>query len=94
MATTIRESKRTPIDITFNLIVPSQNDGLYTEWKKALDDILPAHWKDSFHFIRARLDDLPPETRIDAIVSPANSYGRMGKLLNSSSVVIAAKSKC
>lgn len=66
------------MDIDFHLIVPASDDQLFNEWKNALDKVLSQPLRSRLHFVRARLNDLPG-TRFDAIVSPANSYGRMGE---------------
>ena len=66
------------MDITFNLIVPAPGEELPIAWPMALDQMLPSPLTSRFRFVRAKLQSLPPETRFDAIVSPANSYGRMG----------------
>lgn len=66
------------MDITFNLIVPDTGEELFIAWRRALDEMLPSPLRARFRFVRAKLQSLPPETRFDAIVSPANSYGRMG----------------
>ena len=68
------------MDLTFHLIIPSSDNDLYVDWKDAIDRELSPSLRDKFHFVRARLGDLPG-TKFDAIVSPANSYGRMGECL-------------
>ncbi|KAL5522685.1 hypothetical protein ACEPAG_8703 [Sanghuangporus baumii] len=64
------------MDVQFHLIVPSNDNKLYDEWKSALDRELSPSLRNKFDFVRARLENLP-NTKFDAIVSPANSYGRM-----------------
>ena len=66
------------MDIDFHLIVPEYDNKLYDEWRSVLDKEIPLPLRGRFHFVRSRLQDLPG-TKFDAIVSPANSYGRMGK---------------
>lgn len=70
------------MEIDFQLIVPPSDEALYSAWNSALNERLPAPLRKRFRFVRARLDGklLPPETKFDVIVSPANSYGRLGTL--------------
>ena len=66
------------MNIEINLIITPTNDELFQEWKNAINKVIPPPLRNRLHFVRAKLDDLPG-TRFDAIVSPANSYGRMGE---------------
>lgn len=68
------------MDLTFHLIVSPRDDALYTSWKEALDELLPDSLRSKFNFVRERLENISG-VRFDAIVSPANSYGRMGEHL-------------
>lgn len=68
------------MDVIFHLIVPSNDDELYKSWKQALDELLPESLRSRFTFVRERLEHLSG-VHFDAIVSPANSYGRMGAYL-------------
>lgn len=68
------------MDIKFYLIVSPYDEELYTSWKEALDELLPDTLRSKFSFVRKRLKDISGD-RFDAIVSPANSYGRMGECL-------------
>lgn len=74
---TSRTVQRSVMDIEFHLIVPERSQELYDEWQRALNEHVPPNLRRQFHFVRSLLNDLPG-TRFDAIVSPANSYGRMG----------------
>lgn len=68
------------MNVDFYLIVSSSNEELYSIWRDALTKLLSPVLQSHFHFLRANLGvDLPPEVKFDAIVSPANSYGRMGE---------------
>ena len=68
------------MNVDFWLLVPSSNEELYAEWRAALNKALSPDVLARFRFVRARLGvDLPPDVKFDAIVSPANSYGRMGE---------------
>ena len=66
------------MNIEFQLIVPESSQELYDEWQRALDEFVPLTIRSQFHFVRSTLNDLPG-TRFDAIVSPANSYGQIGR---------------
>ncbi|TDL25138.1 macro domain-like protein [Rickenella mellea] len=65
------------LSIDFLLIVPQRENELYNTWKTALNSKLPSALANRFSFLRCKLNDLLPDTRFDAIVSPANSYGRL-----------------
>lgn len=66
------------MNVDFHLLVPQNDDELYGHWQASVQQELPDDLKRHFCFIRTRLNDLPG-TRFDAIVSPANSYGRLGE---------------
>ncbi|TDL25141.1 hypothetical protein BD410DRAFT_784965 [Rickenella mellea] len=57
--------------------MPPREIELYDTWKTVLNSkpVLPL--EDRFSFLRCKLNDLFPDTRFDAIVSPANSYERL-----------------
>jgi len=65
------------MNIDFICIVTSGQDELYTAWLHALDKYLPQRTRERFSFLRCYLreNDFPPDTKFDAIVSPANSFG-------------------
>lgn len=67
------------LDYQFILInPPSTTNDLVTEWKRAIDDILPQEMHKNFAVLEGKLCSLPVEQlSCDCIVSPANSFGIM-----------------
>ncbi|KZV66351.1 macro domain-like protein [Peniophora sp. CONT] len=67
------------LDYQFTFInPPSTTNDLVTEWKRAINDILPQEMHKNFSVLEGKLCSLPAEQlACDCIVSPANSFGIM-----------------
>src|ERR1700743_1747492 len=67
------------LELHFILInPPSTTNCLCTEWRRAIDEILPAELRTHFTVLEGTLSRLPTVAlECDCVVSPANSFGIM-----------------